>query len=94
MQSYSDYLNDINSSQYNRIEFQADLFAGFILIPPIQLEEIFDKLVSKLKKEKFDLSNIHNKERAMSAIARSIQNNFKVSEAIVFKRLRQDDLSL
>ena len=82
MQSYSDYLNDINSSQYNRIEFQADLFAGFILIPPIQLEEIFD------------LSNIHNKERAMSAIARSIQNNFKVSEAIVFKRLRQDDLSL
>lgn len=94
IEDYEYFLNNINSKQYGHFEYQAYLFAALILVPPIPLEESFQYSVSRLKKESFDLTKDGNIEIATRFIARSLQSKFKVSEATVLKRLKQDNLSL
>lgn len=94
MEEYLDYLQKMSSNQYNLIEYQADIFAGFILVPPAQLEVRFNKARAKLKKEKYDVTDLYNKEMALKAIARSFQDKFIVSDGTIKNRLTQDELSL
>lgn len=94
MKDYLNYLKNMSSGQYNKIEYQANLFAEFILVPSIPLEDSFNASVSMLKKDNFDLRKEYNRGMATKFIARSLQNEFKVSDGTILNRINQDKLIL
>ena len=87
----------IDDKDYNWLEFQANMFAGFILIPDYALEPKFTDL---LEKERTTIQTGKNIDQprdtyldyVVSYLARKLASFFNVSAKCMQTRIRKDDI--
>jgi len=81
VQSYLIFQNTLTHQEIKRLEIQAHLFAGFILLPNTQ----FLQTISKLTKSFGDIEAITVSDMGM--IIRALASKLKVSEQVIIKQI-------
>lgn len=97
LDSYRDFIHSIDNEEYQNFEYQADCFAGHFLVPSKQLEEQFNKYLSRvinLKKTVWkNTKREHYIDIATTVVATEISPFFNVHPTVVKIRLEKDHLS-
>ena len=91
IESWKSAITDsISEQDYSRIEFQANFFAGLVLVPPSDLRRTFDACVERARQSGIDIAEVASgaKDTVESYIARE----FQVSRDVVHRRLDADGL--
>lgn len=97
IQEWKEFISEIDQFDYNRLEFQANCFAGLFLVPRNHLEKVF---YSELKKQRKNIeraqSNGLKKEDYLPYIADLISEKlspiFEVHKDVVRIRIEKDKL--
>lgn len=86
-----DFISNIDEVEYNWFEHHADEFAGRLLVPPIELEQMLNGKKEGVKnfREKFEYADIDLISKFVSS---SICNKFGVSANVVQIRIRKEKL--
>jgi hypothetical protein len=79
----------MNSSDYKRMELQADSFAGLILVPPAQFREQFRKINITLEEHKTSFKQLS--QDSQSYAVNSLARIFSVSTGTIWFRLRAEN---
>ena len=90
---WKDIIKSIPDKEYSFIESHAYNFAGLILVPDFALEDRFKEAISKVEASGYNVEDF-NKTTLTEWIARYLCDEFKVSSAVIEKRLRFNDLSV
>jgi len=80
----------IPDKEYGFLEWQANCFSGFVLVPPAQLEDAFSEAIEKAAKNGIDCDNLDDSARDI--IEEHIARKFDVSAAVCHKRIEKDRL--
>ena len=75
---------------YTRMERQADIFAGTLLVPEHHLQKHFSHSIERLQSEGFDIHE--NKEIIIKYIATALSKIFEVSPSAIEVRINQERL--
>lgn len=80
----------IPEREYSYVEFHANYFAGLVLVPPENLQSVFEKCVAKAEQVGLD---IHDEATgAMDHVEGHIGRTFEVSAAVIHRRLEAEGL--
>lgn len=81
---------DLGQANYNRLENQADKFAGFLLIPPAQFRGEFTKVTQALAQIGATFKALQ--EEAQDYTVKGLARTFDVSSGAIWYRLRDEQL--
>lgn len=89
--------NGISDADYGKMEFQANAFAGYFLVPRKHLEVSFNERLHEIQPMVEQASNAgiardQYIELAVSRMARILQPTFHVSEGVLCRRITKDGL--
>lgn len=90
IEEWENFIKDIAPKQYGWLEYHADCFAGLILVPSHHLKNSFKKAVAVLENAGFNMKDLP--EITNRYIARYINDEFKVSDGVILRRLKYDGL--
>jgi hypothetical protein len=92
-QDWKDFTNSLPASEYANFEWQANEFAGRLLVPYNTLKSEVEKLYEIIQKDP-ELRNYLNRDQdaVLSRIAPSLRKKFGVSEAVIETRVRREGL--
>lgn len=96
---WAEIYDSIELSDYGKLEFQANYFAGCLLVPDFALNPRFDEalkdILSDIKTaQESGISRETYLESVVSNIARKLAPIFNVSSSCMENRIRNDDLYL
>lgn len=83
--------DSISEEDYAWFEFQANAFAGLILVPAAELQEQFEIALQAARKAGLSETTLSS-EAGKSYIARWLAGQFEVSEQVIEKRMEKDGL--
>lgn len=89
-QEWKDYVNSFSEQEYRSLEYQANLFAGMVLVPKPLLAQHLDECRAQLAKGLPHLPL--ESEEAMAYLVPSVARRFLVSEEVIERRLRIEGL--
>jgi len=92
--NYSDwksFVNNISEVDYKKLEWQANAFAGLVLVPAEHLEVAVKSCVEKIIREGIDLKA--NWDFGWNLIASHICGDFQVSPPVIERRIKFENLS-
>ena len=81
----------ITEEDYAWFEFQANSFAGLVLVPVSELRRMFDSAMREARGAGLSESTLSN-EAGKSYIARWLAEQFQVSEQVIERRMEKDGL--
>jgi hypothetical protein len=81
-------VRSIPTQQYAWLEWQANFFAGHVLVPPRELREALDKCIARIEDEGLRASD----ESLRAFIEKHIAGGFSVSSEVIHRRIEGDDL--
>ncbi len=89
---YADFVLNIPESEHRKFEWQANEFAGRLLVPKNHLQEEVLKIYNKLREK--SLLGILAKEPAqvLESVAPTLAKPFLVSEEVIVKRVEREGL--
>ena len=89
--SWKEAITDsVSEEQYGYVEYHANCFAGLVLVPPTELENVFLQCRQKSKKRGLDLDG--DDDGVRDIIEGYIAREFLVSAAVVHRRMEFDGL--
>ena len=83
------FMQKLPEDQYGFLEFQANEFAGRLLVPKDQLGEAFEKVLQKA--ESGGLSRSKLQEQHLSYLCNGLIKEFEVSNEVIEKRLLKEE---
>ena len=87
-QDWKQAVTEIDPQMYTRLEIQAFLFAGQVLVPTPALRSAVAEIVQRAEANKFNLSEAG--EEAYDLVARPLANQFKVSTEVISRRIKAE----
>ena len=83
-------MTDLGRASYNRLEDQADRFAGLLLIPPPQFRREFGRVTTALAQAKKTFTELP--DEAQDYAVKGLARTFDVSSGAIWYRLRDERL--
>lgn len=92
------FIIGMDSSTYSRLEYQANYFAGLILVPPSLLSRKFDEILTAMESNKQQakrsgVSRIAYLPYMVALVAEDLSREFEVSKDVMTRRIENDGLS-
>ena len=81
----------ISEEDYAWFEFQANSFAGLVLVPPAELQQQFQRALKAARAAGLTDATLWS-EAGQGYLARWLATQFEVSEQVIERRLEKDDL--
>ncbi len=83
-------VSDVDPQMYTRLEIQASIFAGQVLVPLPALLVAVAEIAQRAVENKFNLSTAG--EEAYDLVARPLANRFQVSTEVVSRRMKAEKI--
>lgn len=92
-QDWKEFTNNLPESEYASFEWQANEFAGRLLVPYDMLKSEVGKVYEIIQKDS-DLRDYLNRDQdaVLSRVAPSLRRKFSVSEKVIKKRVQREGL--
>ena len=81
---YKAFMESINEKQLQRMEIQADIMAGYLLVPTHHLEASYTRMLKVLDDNNIDIAELN--PRTLGYIAKLIADDFQVSSGVIHRR--------
>ena len=92
-QDWKEFTTSVPASEYANFEWQANEFAGRLLVPYDTLKNELGKLYEMIQKDSDLRDYLHrDQDVVLSRIAPTLRKKFGVSEAVIETRVRRDGL--
>lgn len=88
LESYRRTYEAISDEDHGWLEFQANAFAGLVLVPPEHLAKQFDHAVKEAARSNVSLADAS--EAGREIVARSLARPFEVSPEVMERRIEKD----
>ena len=92
-EDWKEFTNNLPESEYGKFEWQANEFAGRLLVPYDMLKSEVDKVYETIQKNS-DLRDYLNRDHdaVLSGVAPTLHKKFGVSEDVIKYRVRREGL--
>jgi Zn-dependent peptidase ImmA (M78 family) len=78
------------ANDYNWLEWQANTFAGLLLVPPAHLRQQSNDIQAKMRSGQLDPSRLD--EQGIDRVIRMLAQRLAVSRAVIERRLQKDEI--
>lgn len=89
---YFDFIQNLPEQMYKRVEFQANEFAGRLLVPYKKLVETIKRTVKEYRSNNFEELYHKDKVQLLESISPIICIPFGVSDQVIEKRVERENL--
>lgn len=87
------HVEELSERDYRMLEWQANAFAGLVLVPSDALRGKYDEAVARMEAEGMSAELLSESDAALQIIAAGIADDFEVSGKVVEIRMRRDRLA-
>lgn len=89
---WQDFILNIPEKEYGNFEWQANEFAGRLLVPYIELHKALDDALRKLENSNLRQYLIKDPDAVLSGISPSVCRHFGVSAEVIEKRVKREEI--
>ena len=89
-QAWKTAVSEIDPKMYTRLEIQAGIFAGQVLVPTLVLLVAVEEIVQRAQENKFNLSEAG--DEAYDFVARPRAKRFNVSTDVIARRIKAEGI--
>ena len=97
LDSYRNFMNNISKEDYESLEFQANCFAGYFLVPITQLKKEFQiklrKIAALIQRRFKDQQRFSYIDVMIGLLAKEISPFFNVHPTVVRARIKRENLT-
>ena len=90
LKEWKQFQREVDETDYNWLEYQAYAFAGLVLVPTAYLKAQFQSAAAAA--ERIGFSRRSEPEAFFEYVTEVLREVFQVSDAVIAKRLRYEDL--